>query len=96
MADSVIALAILHHMVIGRNIPINEAVDWLIGLAPVGVIEFVPKSDPMVQKMLSLRDDIFDDYNLDTFLNAVSTRARIIESQTITESTRQLVIFERT
>ena len=57
-ADAVIALAIVHHLAIGRNIPLPFVVEWLVGLAPRGVVEFVPKSDLMVQRMLRLRRDI--------------------------------------
>jgi ribosomal protein L11 methylase PrmA len=50
-ADAVVALAIVHHLAISRNIPLRAVIEWLVGLAPHGVIEFVPKSDPMIQRM---------------------------------------------
>ena len=43
--DALLALAFIHHLAIGRNVPLANVVDWLIGLAPRGVIEFVPKGD---------------------------------------------------
>ena len=66
-ADALIALAFIHHIAIGRNVPLDMALDWLLAMAPVGVIEFPPKSDPMVQRLLSQRDDIFPDYDEATF-----------------------------
>jgi len=93
--DSLLALAFIHHLAIGRNVPLANAVDWLIGLAPRGVIEFVPKSDSMVQTMLRLRKDIFPSYTEECFLRALSQCARVVKRETITQSGRLLVWFER-
>ena len=35
--------------------------------APRGIIEFVPKEDETIKKMLQLREDIFIDYNENNF-----------------------------
>ena len=43
--DAIIALALIHHLAIGRNIPLDQVVEWCVGLAPAGVIEFVPRND---------------------------------------------------
>jgi ribosomal protein L11 methylase PrmA len=93
--DALLALAFLHHLAIGRNVPLPNAVDWLTGLAPCGVIEFVPKGDPTVQTMLRLRKDVFPDYTEANFLDALSRRGRIVKRETITESGRLLVSYER-
>ena len=69
--DAVIALAFQHHLAIGRNIPLPEIINWITQLAPQGLIEFVHKDDPTIQKMLALRDDIFHDYNLENFITAL-------------------------
>lgn len=94
-ADGLIAYAVLHHLVIGRNIPLAEAVTWLIGLAPEGVIEFVEKEDPMIRRMLQLRDDIFPDYRRDNFLAAVQNKAEIVETKEIIEMRRMLLWYRR-
>jgi ribosomal protein L11 methylase PrmA len=94
-ADALIALAFIHHIVIGRNVPLDMALDWLVAMAPVGVIEFPPKSDPMVQRLLSQRDDIFPDYNETTFLALLGARARIVRSEPLSEGGRLLVWYDR-
>ncbi len=94
-ADALIALAFIHHIAIGRNIPLDEAVNWLTGLAPEGVIEFVPKQDPMVQELLALREDIFPDYTEEHFLECLSKRSDVVEAETVTQSGRKLVWFRR-
>lgn len=93
-ADSVLALAVVHHLAIGRNVPLPAVVDWLVRLAPTGVVEFAGKDDAQVQRMLSLRKDIFTDYSLESFLAAVKARARIVETQTLSPSGRTLVWFD--
>ncbi len=45
---------------IGRDVPLGDAVRWLVSLPPAGVIEFLPKSDPMVRRMMRRREDVFD------------------------------------
>lgn len=94
-ADAILALAFVHHLAIGRNVPLKQVVDWLVGLAPCGVIEFVPKNDPMVQQMLRLREDIFADYHQEAFLAYLSAHARVLQSETISSTGRQLIWFDR-
>jgi len=94
-ADGMIALAVLHHMNIGRNVPLKDALKWLMALAPAGVVEFVPKGDPMIDKMLTFRDDIFEELTAETFDALVAADARIVKSETITEQGRRLVWYDR-
>lgn len=95
-ADGVLALALLHHLALGKNIPLEDAVDWVIGIAPRGILEFVPKSDPVVPLMLRNRIDIFENYTEDRFDNAVCRKARVVKEARITESGRKLVWFDTT
>ncbi len=92
-ADALIALAFIHHIVIGRNIPLNMALDWLLKLAPCGVIEFPSKEDPMVRKLLRLRQDIFPDYNEETFLRLLKEKSKIITKKHLNNGTRLLVRY---
>lgn len=92
-ADAILAPAFVHHLVIGSNLPLGQVVNWLVGLAPHGVIEFVPKSDPMVRKMLAFREDIFFDYDEAGFVAALEGCARIAEQEVITATGRCLFLF---
>lgn len=94
-ADALLGLALIHHLVIGRNIPLPDVIDWLTGLAPHGVVEFVPKDDPMIQRMLMLRDDIFDDYSYETFRALLADRAPIAAEEEVSASGRILVRYDR-
>ena len=94
-ADAVLALAFVHHLAIARNIPFDQVLDSIIDLAPRGVIEFVPKSDPMVQKLLRFREDIFPDYTREFFLARVARKAEAVKTATVSSSGRLLVWYER-
>jgi ribosomal protein L11 methylase PrmA len=93
--DAVLALAVLHHLAIARNVPLGAAVAWLVGWAPSGIIEFVPKSDPTVQTMLALREDIFKGYSQDGFEACLAKHARITERKVVSSSQRVLYGYER-
>ena len=89
-AEGLLALALIHHIVIGNNVPIDQAVQFLVEIAPTGVIEFVPKADPMVVGMLSSREDIFDNYDLGTFRALLSERADIVAEAALSAQGRTL------
>lgn len=94
-ARAVIALAIVHHLAIARNLPIQQVIEWIVDMAPQGVIEFVPKSDPMVQRLLNLREDIFHGYNEESFRSLLNARARIVETTVVSQSGRTLFWYDR-
>ncbi len=93
--DGLFCFALIHHIVIGKNIPIEFFVRWVCQLAPKGLIEFVPKSDPMVQGLLRNRDDIFVDYNqvnLERILNDLNKQ---VVSHAVPSSSRILYAYNR-
>jgi ribosomal protein L11 methylase PrmA len=94
-SDAVLALAFEHHLAIAHNVPLEQAVAWVTGVAPVGVIEFVPKTDPTIQKMLSLRSDIFPDYTEERFAGALARDNEILEKKRVSESGRVLFAFRK-
>lgn len=60
--DAVLALALVHHLAIGNNVPLVGVARMLAHLGTQVIIEWVPKPDPQVQRLLSAREDIFDGY----------------------------------
>ena len=94
-ADAILALAVVHHLAVGRNIPLQEVVKWLMSLAPRGIVEFVPIEDPMVQQMLTNRDVVFSDYHEAAFREYVGRSGRIIDEHRFSENGRLLISFER-
>jgi hypothetical protein len=94
-ADAVVALAFIHHLAIARNVPLDMVIGWIMDMAPVGVIEFPPKSDPMVQQLLANRPDIFPNYTEENFMAEVGRRGRVVASEHLTPNGRLLVHYDR-
>ncbi len=94
-ARSILALALEHHIAIGRNVPLPMLLDWIVDMAGCGVVEFVPKDDPTVQRMLSIREDIFDHYSRDEFEQELTKRAAIGKREVVSSSGRTLYIYEK-
>jgi SAM-dependent methyltransferase len=84
--DVVLCLALVHHLAITANIPIHDLVQWLHGLGADLVIEFPLPHDPMVQQLLSAKDQRYDDYALDSFESSLTTYFDIRERLQLSES----------
>ena len=90
-----IALALIHHLVIAKNIPLSQVLNWLTTFAPKGLIEFVPKDDPTIKIMLKLKGDIFPEYNESNFREKLSTFAKIKKISEVTKSKRKIYEFSK-
>jgi len=62
-ADAVLALALIHHLAISNNVPLIKIAEFLHSICRRLIIEFVPKEDSQVQRLLATREDIFDQYD---------------------------------
>jgi len=91
--DGMIALAFNHHLTIAKNIPLEDSIRWLVNFAPRGIIEFVPKNDETVKKMLQIREDIFINYNEETFKNILTKYSNILSKEVVSSSGRTLYEF---
>jgi SAM-dependent methyltransferase len=93
--DVLLALALVHHLAIGRNVPLAAIADWFAQLAPEAIVEFVPKGDPMVDFLLSSREDVFPDYTIDGFRAAVAPMWEIVSEAPLEGSSRVLFHLRR-
>ena len=89
-ADAVLALALIHHLAIGHNLPLEKIAAYIRRLAPRLIIEFVPKSDSQVQRLMLSRPDIFPHYTKDGFEQAFARHFTIESSAPIDNSERWL------
>jgi hypothetical protein len=69
-----LCLALVHHIVIGANIPLAEFIGWLAGLGTSVVIEWVGRDDEMVKTLLACREDQYADYQPDSFRELLAAR----------------------
>ena len=82
-------------MAIAKNIPLNEVINWLVSLAPTGLIEFVPKNDLTIIKMLELKGDIFPNYTIENFENALSLKSKILSKSKVSVSGQIIYEYKR-
>jgi hypothetical protein len=62
-----LALALIHHLCLGSNVPMGDAVAWLASLGGCIIVEFVDKSDPMAERLLRNKGDLFPGYRREAF-----------------------------
>jgi ribosomal protein L11 methylase PrmA len=94
-ANLVLALALIHHLVIAKNISMEQVVNMFKQITDLLLIEFVPKEDPKVAAMLSNRADIFDEYNQHNFETCFSKAFNILKKETLEPSTRILYLMQK-
>jgi hypothetical protein len=93
--DALLALALVHHLAIAGNVPLPRIAAWFAELAPHAIVEFVPKSDPKVARLLASREDVFDDYTREGFERAFAAHFAIEAREPIPESERTLYALRR-
>ncbi|MBI4296308.1 MAG: SAM-dependent methyltransferase [Chloroflexi bacterium] len=93
--DAAMALALVHHLVISNNTPFGRVALFFSRICDWLIIEFVPKSDPQVQKLLATRDDIFTGYTQGAFEYEFGEYFDILDSIIIHGSERVLYLMRR-
>jgi len=92
-ADLVMALALVHHLAIANNVPLPRIAELLSSLGRRLIIEFVPKTDEMVQRLLATREDIFADYTRAVFEKDFERHFEIERVEEIAGSERVLYLM---
>ena len=92
-ADTVLALALIHHLAISNNVPLARLAAFFRKLCNSLIIEFVPKEDSQVQRLLSTREDIFPNYNREHFESEFKKHFVIDEATPIAGSQRILYLM---
>lgn len=93
--DVVMALALIHHLAIGNNLPCVMIAEFLARLGRHLIIEFVPKTDPQVQRLLRSREDIFPDYTQANFEAAFRQFFVVLEATGVGRDGRIVFLMER-
>ncbi len=93
-AGAVMALALIHHMAIANNVPLGQLAAFLAELGSWLIMEFVPKEDPQVGRLLANREDIFPHYHQDGFERAFEMHFRIHEGRPLPDSGRRIYLME--
>jgi hypothetical protein len=93
--DAVLALALIHHLAIANNIPLKSIAEFFSNICKHLIIEFVPKTDSQVQKLLKTREDIFLNYSQENFEKEFMSYFSVVSCVTIQDSERILYLMEK-
>jgi ribosomal protein L11 methylase PrmA len=92
--DAILALALIHHLAISNNTPLGDLAAFFARITRWLLIEFVPKEDSQVKRLLASRQDIFPDYHVEGFEVAFGAHFTIHSSHPIEDSQRCLYVME--
>ena len=88
--DLILCLALIHHVVISANVPLDEFIDWLAGLTGHLVIEYVSRKDDKVKALLRNKEDKYSDYSRERLEQALRRHFAIRRQQTLESGNRFL------
>ncbi len=89
--DLILALALVHHLSIGANVPLAEVVDFLASNCDELIIEFVERHDPMAKQLLANKPPgTHDDYRTDNFEKILEERCSVVSTQVLPGESRRI------
>ncbi len=91
--DTSIALALVHHLAISNNLPLEDLARFFSGFAKNLIIEFIPKEDSQIKKLLATREDIFPNYTKEGFESEFKKFFSTKRSAAIKNSRRTLYLM---
>jgi hypothetical protein len=94
-ADAVMALALIHHLAVACGIPLEKIASLLQKICRCALVEFIPKSDPAVRRLLANREDIFTEYSRESFEREFSRYFEIEDSRQVEGSPRIVYFLKR-
>jgi ribosomal protein L11 methylase PrmA len=94
-ADLLLALALIHHLAISGNLPLGHIADYFARLGKRLIIEFVPKNDSQVQRLLVVRKDVFDAYTIEAFEAEFGRYFTIDQKVSVEDSSRVIYLMTR-
>ncbi|MGQ9650543.1 MAG: hypothetical protein ACUVXJ_10570 [Phycisphaerae bacterium] len=95
-AECVFALAIIHHLHVSANLPVAGIRDMLADLCDQYlVLEFVPTDDVMFRKLMQFRVDLYQDFSLDTCIQAFKERFDVLRQVPLEDSSRTLLFMRK-
>ena len=91
----VMALALVHHLCIGKGIALEQVASFFATLAEELLIEFVPREDEKVQQLLSSHSFDFPSYNKSHFEHCLSKYFEMLSVNEIGKTGRLLYWFKK-
>lgn len=92
--DAVLALGLIHHLAISNNVPLDGVASFLARVARNVILEFVPKEDSQVEKLLATRKDVFPNYHRAGFEAAFQPWFDVTRTVDLAGTKRTLYLLE--
>jgi ribosomal protein L11 methylase PrmA len=92
--DVILALGLIHHLVISNNLSLEMIARFLSEITFTLIIEFIPKSDSQIKKLLRNREDIFPNYDINNFELVFSQYFKSLEKKPIVNTDRTLYLMQ--
>ncbi|WP_236864512.1 class I SAM-dependent methyltransferase [Candidatus Hydrogenosomobacter endosymbioticus] len=93
-SDAFLAVALIHHICISNNVPLEYFVMFLREIGEVGVVEWIDIDDPMVRVLLKNRENVFSGYTWENFKSIVEKYFFIKEVYEFSGMKRKLCLLE--
>ncbi|MDX2168604.1 MAG: methyltransferase [Deltaproteobacteria bacterium] len=92
--ELVLSLALIHHLCLGRGVPLDQFLDFALQDAPHAVVEFIAAEDPMAQALLATKTVTHPGYDAAAFRHLAAQRGRVVAEAALSP-TRQLLLLAR-
>jgi hypothetical protein len=93
--DITLALALVHHLCLGQNMPFDHIASSFSRLSEWLLVEFVPMTDEKSQQLIRHKRDIYGWYTEEAFLQSLHVRYDCIKSRPVGDTGRTLHLFRR-
>lgn len=94
-ADLALALALIHHLRITGNIPLRLVSEFFARICRFMILEFVPRGDSQVDRLLRGREDIFSDYTEAGLLESLDGLFEVLRTEPVPGTQRTLRLLRR-
>ncbi len=89
--DLTLCLAVVHHLALSNNVPLDDIVEFLADFGSPLVVEFPHRNDEMATRLLSRkRSGLFDSYDVANWERALSSRFTLRDTAVLPSGTRTL------
>ena len=92
--DLILCLALIHHMVISANIPMEDFLQWICSFDAAVILEFVSPEDEMTLRLLRNRKNAYPDYTQVRFEAIAGSMFEIIDSAPLKDGRRRIYFLQ--
>ena len=90
-----LCLAFIHHLCIGKNIPLTKIAALFSRITSWLIIEWVPKTDEKVKVLLANKKDIYNEYTVENFETLFAEKFTLIARENIPGAQRTLYLMRK-